>query len=33
MRGQIVGVTLLPFPSLGAIAVLETRADPNKNVY
>ena len=33
VRGQILGVTLLPFPRLGAIVVLETEAHPNKNVY
>jgi len=33
VRGQILGVTLLPFLSLGAIVVLETRVDPHKKVY
>jgi len=33
MRRQIVRVTLFLFLSLGAIVALETRANPNKNVY
>jgi hypothetical protein len=33
VRGQIVGVTLLPFPGLGAIVALETGTDTNKNIY
>jgi len=33
IRVQILGVTLLPFSSLGAIVALETSANPNKNVY
>jgi len=33
LRGQIVGVTLLPFLGLGAIELLEIGVDNNKNVY
>jgi len=33
IRKQIIGVTLLPFPSLDAVVALETRANPNKNIY
>jgi len=33
VKGQIVGMTLLPFPGLGAIVSLETRADNNRNIY
>ena len=33
VRGQTLGVTLLPSPRLGAIVVLETEAHPIKNVY
>jgi hypothetical protein len=33
IKGQILGVTLLPFPGLGAIVSLETGADHNRNVY
>jgi len=33
VRGQILGVTLLPFPGLGAIISLETSADNNQNLY
>jgi len=33
IRGQILGVTLLPQPGLGTIVSLETGIDPNKNVY
>ena len=33
VRGQILGVTLIPSPGLGAIVVLETEAHPIKNVY
>jgi hypothetical protein len=33
IKGQILGVTLIPNPGLGAIVSLETGADHNKNVY
>ena len=33
VRGEILGVTLLPSPGLGAIVVLQTEAHPIKNVY
>jgi len=33
IKGQILGVTLLPFSGLGAIVSLETGADKNRNVY
>ncbi len=33
IRGMILGVTLLPFPGLGAILTLETGIEPSKNVY
>ena len=33
VRGQILGVTLLPSSELGAIVVLEIEAHPIKNVY
>ena len=33
IRGQILGVTLHPFPSLGAIVELEIGSDSNKNAY
>ena len=33
IRGQILGVTLLPHPGLGAIVELETRIACNKNAY
>ena len=33
VRGQILGVTVLPSPRLGAIVVLQTEAHPTKNVY
>jgi len=33
VRGQILGVTLLPFPGLGAIVSLETSADNSRNLY
>ena len=33
IRGQILGVTLLPFPGLGTIVELETGSSSNKNAY
>ena len=33
VRGQILEVTLLPFPGLGAIVVLEIWSDSNRNAY
>ena len=33
IRGQILGVTLLPHPGLGAIVELETGMDCNRNAY
>ena len=33
ITGQILGVTLLPFPGLGAIVELETSSACNKNAY
>jgi len=33
IRGQIVGMSLLPFSGLGAIVSLETGQDSNKNMY
>ena len=29
----VFGITVLPFPSLGAIILLESRVEPNKKVY
>jgi len=33
IRGQILAITLLPFPRLGAIILLEIGPKHNKNVY
>jgi len=33
IRGQILAITLLPFPRLGAIVSLETEPEHDKNVY
>jgi hypothetical protein len=33
IKGQIIGVTLLPFPGLGAIVSLETGSDHDRHVY
>jgi hypothetical protein len=33
IKGTILGVTVLPFPGLGAIISLESRVEPDKKVY
>jgi hypothetical protein len=33
IKGTILGVTVLPFPSLGAIITLESGVEPDKKVY
>jgi hypothetical protein len=33
IKGMVLGITILPFPSLGAIISIESRAEPNKTVY
>jgi hypothetical protein len=33
IKGTVLGVTVLPFPSLGAIISLESRVEPDKKVY
>jgi hypothetical protein len=33
IKGTVLGVTVLPFPGLGAIISLESGVEPNKKVY
>jgi hypothetical protein len=33
IKGTVLGVTVLPFPGLGAIILLESEVEPNKKVY
>jgi hypothetical protein len=33
IKGTVLGVTILPFPSLGAIISLESKIEPDKKVY
>jgi hypothetical protein len=33
IKGTVLGVTILPFPGLGAIISLESRVEPDKKVY
>jgi hypothetical protein len=33
IKGMVLGITVLPFPSLGAIISLESGVEPDKKVY
>jgi hypothetical protein len=33
IKGTVIGITVLPFPGLGAIISLESRVEPDKKVY
>jgi hypothetical protein len=33
IKGTVLGITVLPFPGLGAIISLESEVEPNKKVY